>query len=563
MKKPSDDDWEARRAQILGLGEHSARKSYYPALRRRIAELERTEAALRASEERLQLALRGAELGMWDWDVANNEIIYDERWAGMVGYTAAELGTSFAAFQKLIHPDDAGRVRDAVAQSLRGEDGVFVGEFRMHHKDGHLVWILAKGLVTERDAHGAPLRLCGTHLDITERVEAEAERRRLEAQVQHAQKLESLGVLAGGIAHDFNNLILVILGNAELALGDRPEPPSVRHFLDEIRTAATRASELTNQMLAYSGKGRFVVEQLHLNTLVDEIARLLEVSIPKKTDLRFALADASPIVEVDATQIRQVVMNLVTNAADALEGGSGVVTLTTGAMDAGRDYLAKSYVDDHLPAGRYAFLEVHDTGCGMDAATRQRLFEPFFTTKAAGRGLGMAAVLGIVRGHNGTISVRSTAGRGSTIRVLLPLSAGTDTRDQPAAIKPRADLEFAGTTVLAVDDEPDVRRLLVLILKRLGLDVLEASDGDEAVAMYVKHQDTIGLVMLDLTMPRMDGAEAATALRALNPDVKIVLSSGYNANAAEDQSTLEGQLPFLKKPYTVAALKAALRSALG
>jgi PAS domain S-box-containing protein len=282
---------------------------------------------LKASEERLQLALRGAELAMWDWNIQTGKVHFDERWKAMLGYGPDELPSAFAVWVDRLHPDDADQAQAIVQDHLAGRTPDFTQEFRLRHRDGSWVWVLARGKVIERAPDGAPIRACGTHLDITAQKNAEAERRRLEAQIQHAQKLESLGILAGGIAHDFNNLLVSILGNADLALRDLPESSPLWTGLQEIRTAATRASELTNQMLAYSGKGRFVVESVDLDELVQEIGTLLDASIPKTVTLRYALAGDLPRIEVDATQIRQVVMNLVTNAADA-RGAAGTITIS-------------------------------------------------------------------------------------------------------------------------------------------------------------------------------------------------------------------------------------------
>ena len=252
---------------------------------------------------------------------------------------------------------------------------------------------------------------------------AQAERQALQAQVLGAQKLESLGVLAGGVAHEFNNLLVGVLGNADLALTKLPALSQVRTCLEDIKVAAVRAAELTNQMLAYSGKGRFMIEVLDLGAVVRETAPLLAASMDGKAALEYDLAADCP-VEADVGQVRQVVMNLLANAADAIGSDEGTITIATGMVDADDAYLAETYLADDLPPGRYAFLEVRDTGCGMDDATRARLFDPFFTTKFTGRGLGLAAVLGIVRGHRGAIKVDSAVGRGTTVRVLLPCAGG-------------------------------------------------------------------------------------------------------------------------------------------
>ncbi len=563
MNKPSDS-WDNLRDQILGLGQQSTRKSYYPALRRRIAELEAIEAELRESQEQLQLALGGAEMSMWDWDVGQGVVQFSNSWWEILGYDPQEVGLSMQAWADLLHPEDKDRaVADAI-DHIKGLTPSINSEFRLRKKDGGWVWFSSKGKVLQRDERGHAVRACGTNLDVTPRKLAEQERAQLENQVQHAQKLESLGVLAGGIAHDFNNLLVAILGNADLATMELPPGSPLADYLGEIVTAAKRASELTNQMLAYSGKGRFVVENLDLNEAVGEMGRLLTVSIPKKVMLRYNLATALPAVEADAAQIRQVVMNLVTNAADAMADRSGVLTISTSLKKVDRSCLVDSYLNDNLPEGMYVALEVEDTGCGMDEATRRRLFDPFFTTKASGRGLGMAAVLGIVRGHRGTIQLKSTPGVGTTFTVLLPATEvvnGEALAEADPGQKAGEKMK-SGVLVLLVDDEESVRNLTGLMLERLGFRVIKAGDGEEGLELFRRHSGEIGLVVLDLTMPRLDGRETFRLLRELDPHVRVVLSSGYSEQEAETHFNEQGLKGFVQKPYTFAHFSEVVKKAL-
>ena len=312
-------------------------------------------------------------------------------------------------------------------------------------------------------------------------------------------------------------------------------------------------------MLAYSGKGRFVVETLNLNEVVMEMGRLLEVTIPKKVVLRYDLTEGLPCVDVDATQIRQVVMNLVTNGADAMTDQSGVITIASGLVEADRGYLAGSFLDEHLPDGYYVSLEVSDTGCGMDAETQSRLFEPFFTTKAAGRGLGMAAVLGIVRGHHGTVRVYSEEGRGSTFKILLPASKASESPEEDEA---SATAATGPRTILVVDDEESVRLLAKRMLEKLGHEVALACDGMEALEEFERDPGRIDLVVLDMTMPRMDGQETFRRLRAENPEVRVVLSSGYNEQDATNRFAGKGLAGFIQKPYTLDELAAVVQQAM-
>ena len=395
--------------------------------------------------------------------------------------------------------------------------------------------------------------------EIAHRKHAEEGRRRLDAKLQEAQKLESLGMLAGGIAHDFNNLLTGILGNADLALLElSPESPS-REELEQIRLAATRAADLTRQMLAYSGKGQMRSEFVDLSVLVEEMTHLLESSISKKAELSCDFAPDLPTIEGDATQIRQVLMNLITNASDALEGGPGRISIRTGVCELDRQDLLNA--DETSPRRLRAFFEVADTGCGMDEATRARIFDPFFSTKFLGRGLGLAAVQGIVRSHGGTIRIDSEPGVGTTTTVLFPCSPVTSTAQEKRPVTRVETVEGRGT-VLVVDDEEPVRRLLARLVARLGFSVRTAADGDEAVRVFGAHADEIVAVLLDLTMPRMGGLEAMQGIRTVRPETKIVLSSGYVQDESLKDAVGTGPLVFLQKPYTAAQVDEALQRVL-
>lgn len=331
-------------------------------------------------------------------------------------------------------------------------------------------------VVPEFDEHGELHHILSIVTDITAQRVAEDARKRLDLQVQQAQKLESLGVLAGGIAHDFNNLLVAILGNAGLALMQlAPESPA-RQTVQDIELAAQRAAELTRQMLAYSGKGKFVIERINLSRLVEEMAHLLEVSVSKRATVRYRFPEELPTVEGDSTQIRQVIMNLILNASDALGDSPGVISISTGTMIADREYLTGPFTDGSLPEGQYVYVEVSDTGAGMDEGTRSRIFDPFFSTKFAGRGLGLAAVLGIVRGHQGAIKLYSEVGKGSTFKVLFPALAGAAPVAEASKAAPDENAA-AGRTILVVDDDPTVRAVTRRILEHEGFVTLLAEDG--------------------------------------------------------------------------------------
>ncbi|MBT3198686.1 MAG: response regulator [Phycisphaerales bacterium] len=420
-----------------------------------------------------------------------------------------------------------------------------------------------------RDNQGEVVGLLGIFWDISERIRAEEQRLNLERQVQHAQKLESLGVLAGGIAHDFNNLLMAILGNADLAMDDLAPHAPARENINEILKASKRAAELAKQMLAYSGKGKFVIEPIKLNEFVEEMAHLLEVSISKKAVLKYNFANNLPTFDGDATQIRQIIMNLITNASEAIGDKSGVIALSTGAMNCDKDYLSsvneilRASTDKLLPEGVYTYFEVADTGCGMNTETQEKIFDPFFTTKFTGRGLGMAAVLGIVRGHGGAIKIYSEPGKGSTFKVLFPANElpenGSATKKHAVSVTK----EWQGSgTILIADDEETVCAVGKQMLTRMGFDVLTAADGREAVDLFKQNADDIVCVLMDLTMPHMDGEQAFRQLRRIQSDVAVILCSGYNKQDATQRFAGKGLAGFVQKPYSMATLQDKLMEVL-
>lgn len=402
---------------------------------------------------------------------------------------------------------------------------------------------------------GAEELNCAFVRDITDRKRVEDERLRFEKQLLHTQKLESLGVMAGGIAHDFNNLLMSIMGNADLALMRlNPESPAVGN-LKNIEKATARAAELAKQMLAYSGKGKFVVETLDLNTLLKEMLHMLEVAISKKAVMRLNQFKSLPPVEADATQLRQIIMNLVINASEAIGDKSGVIAINTGCMDCDRRYLNDIWLDKNISAGLYVYLEIADTGCGMDRETMSKIFDPFFTTKFTGRGLGMAAVLGIVRSHKGAIKIYSEVDKGTSFKILLPASE----KSTKLFNKNSSADDWKGSgTVLLVDDEESVRAIGVKMLKVLGFETITANDGREAVEQF-RNNPGISFVILDLTMPHMDGEQCFRELRQLQPDIKVIISSGFSDDEVTQKFVGKGLAGFIQKPYKLNMLKEAVK----
>jgi len=402
-------------------------------------------------------------------------------------------------------------------------------------------------------------RFATVFIDITERKKLEAERREFDTRMHQTQRLESLGVLAGGIAHDFNNILAAIMGNAELALDDISPLSPGRESLAEIVTASKRAADLCAQMLAYAGKRRIEQRNMALGELVEETLHILKTCISKKAILNLNLEKSLPPMSGDPAQIRQILMNLVINASEAIGERSGVIALSTGAMDCSEQYLANGYIVAPDKPGTYVYIEVSDTGCGMDKETIQRIFEPFFTTKFSGRGLGLAAILGIVKAHEGALRVYSEPGKGSTFKVLFPAIDVVEDREP----EHDANRDWHGSgTVLLVDDEESIRAICSKQLLRLGLKVLTAEDGRQAVSRYRERKEDIALVLLDLTMPHMNGEEAFRELRQINPNVHVILASGYSEDDIAARFAGKGLAGCLQKPYTMDKLRSLLSTLL-
>jgi PAS domain S-box-containing protein len=407
------------------------------------------------------------------------------------------------------------------------------------------------------DEQGRPYAICGIATDITDHKAAEANKRLLERRLLESQKFESLGVLAGGVAHDFNNILTAILGNANLASLELPDDHPVRPQLRQIELASRRASDLCAQMLAYAGKAAFIISPVNLSALVRDTAALLEATVGRRVRLELSTADALPAIQGDATQIRQIVMNLVINAADAIgERTDGHIEVRTFA----REMTVEAFADAvHSPvrrAGNYVGLEVTDNGGGMSPDVMKRIFEPFFTTKFSGRGLGLAAVLGIVQSHQGALFVESTSGKGTTFRLFFPASAG---RAPEAAPVPASRPTPLQGTVLVVDDEPAVRSVALKALRAIGLEVIEAGDGQTGLQTFGERASDIDLVLLDLTMPGLSGEETLRQLRAKAPIVPVIVMSGYSEGETMGRCASLGVSGYLAKPFEVSDLVTRLR----
>ncbi|MDJ0521306.1 MAG: PAS domain-containing protein [Planctomycetota bacterium] len=510
--------------------------------------LKDTQRALRESEQHLRMVIQHAPVVLWALDAEGNFTLSEGRGLDALALRPGEVvGQSVYDLYA-----DYPIILDRTRRSLQGEsieEIVEVGSRIFHAR-----------FIPRRNGKGSVIGSLGVAIDVTEREQAAEERSVLERRVLETQRLESLGVLAGGIAHDFNNLLMGVLGSADLALQEIPPGTAGRQYLKQIETTAVRAAELTNQMLAYSGQGRFVIETICMNRIVREMTGLLQTVISKKATLELDLEDPLPAVEADASQMRQVVMNLITNASEALQDQSGTIRVRTRNRDVTRNQLVACNCPGDIPPGPCISVTVSDDGVGMDAETRRRIFDPFFTTKFTGRGLGLAGVLGIVRGHGGAVCVETTPGGGSVFEILLPLAPGGAPAPKPTK---REERVAAGTLrVLVADDDEMVLQVSTLMLESAGFEVVVACDGQEAVELFREQADEIDLVLLDMTMPRLSGEEAFRELREISPDVPVVLSSGYTEQEARGRLEGDGVAGFVQKPYRAVDLMGEIQNAL-
>ncbi len=546
-----------RRLRVANVELNEARDELEHRVELRTSDLAFATERLRESEKLhrtiLENAFDGINVSVRDKKTGKRRLeSCNDRYVEMSGFTR----------EQLFDADDLEELSDCVhvAQRVAVSPGVFrfFGQCSWKRPDGkenYYEWNATVFSSEEED------RFFGVDRDVTARIRLERHERELEAQMQHAQKLESLGVLAGGIAHDFNNLLMTILGNAELSLMEVSKVSPARDTIKEIITATGRAAELCRQMLAYSGKGKFVVETINLNEVIEEMGHLLEISISKGAVVKRNFESELPLISADVTQLRQVIMNLITNASDAIGEQDGVISMSTGSIRCDKEYLNANYYDEDLEEGDYVFLEVSDTGCGMDAKVKEKVFDPFFTTKFTGRGLGMAAVLGIVRGHKGAIRLYSEVGQGTTFKLLFPVACG-QLPDRMSTPK-KAEKWHGKGTVLLVDDEEGVRKVAKKMLERFGMTVILAENGVEALEICRDNQNNIDCVLLDLTMPKMGGEETFRELRKIRSDIPVVIASGYTEQDVASRFSGKELAGFIQKPYRLESLLNAIRGVLG
>ena len=486
---------------------------------------------------------------------------YSPEQVAFTGSASAEEGLNLEGdpWTELIVPEDRQRTTKIFNAMYAGTLDSLVFEYRLVRSDGEIIWVRDNCIAT-RHPSGA-IQYDGVLEDITASKQADADRRKLEERIRQTQKLESIGILAGGIAHDFNNLLLVILGNTDLAVSSGNVPGHVRESLQEVEMAAQRASELCRELLVYSGRAPYVTAPIDLVDLVQEMEKLLRLANSPGVRVETNFPEEVALIDGDAAQLRQLVMNLITNAVDAMKGGPGRIQIAVEKRWCEEADLTNTFTHDSRPAGQYVVLSVSDNGCGMAEETLSRIFDPFFTTKFTGRGLGLAAALGIVRGHQGAISMTSELGVGT--RSLIYLPAMTKQQKEPAAGTAKATTWQASGVVMHVDDEDAVRRVGTLMLERLGVKVVSAASGEEALMLMDSGIHDLRCVILDLMMPGLSGKETLRAIRERDPFLPVLIATGYGES---DASELLGGLSatgMLLKPFTSKQLEEALRPALG
>jgi PAS domain S-box-containing protein len=513
-----------------------------------ITERRMAEEALRQSEERFALATAGGNVGVWDWDLKTNDMFISSNLKQMLGYSDTETVEHIDDWIRHVHPDDADEVMRQSRACIDGEIGKFGLEHRMLHKDGGNRWFLASGEV-RRDAEGHPVRFVGIEVDITAR-------KALESQLRQAHKMEAIGTLTGGIAHDFNNILAIVLGNAELALGKLPEWDAAKKNVHEIRVAALRARDVVKQLLAFSRRSEPELKPIQIGTVVRESMKLLRASIPKEVEIRLELPDAEPFVMGDVTQINQILINLATNAAQAMLEDGGTLTIGLRQVHVDPD----GTFGDKLSSGDYVELSVSDNGPGIAPEHINRIFDPYFTTKSSelSSGMGLAAVHGIVSSHKGSIFVDSQPGGGCSFVIVFPVG-----RQEVAPTRqPSESIPRGRERILFVDDEPSLTQMAVRVLERLGYRVESATDSVEALERFRARPDQFDLLITDISMPKLSGDRLARRILEIRPDLPVILCTGFSERISEEKARLIGVRRYLEKPLDTPKLATAIRQVL-
>jgi PAS domain S-box-containing protein len=514
------------------------------------------EAALKESEARYTLAMKASQDGLFDWNLISNEIYYSPGWKKMLGYQDNELPNDLSVWEKCTDPEDIKKSWKMFNELIEKKRDRFEMEFKMLHKNGHWVDILSRASATF-DESGKAVRVVGTHVDISERKRAQKEKGNIEDQLHQSQKMESIGRLAGGVAHDFNNLLTVIIGYVEMIIGNLdPGDPMLPDML-EIKSAGTRAAELTAQLLAFSRKQVISPKVIYLNEIIERSHKMLHRLIGEHISVKFNAQKGLGRIKADPTQIDQVLVNLSVNARDAMPDG-GKLTIETQNVTLDEDF-CKLFLGAN--PGEHVTMKVTDTGCGMDKEIQTKIFEPFFSTKCKdkGTGLGLSTIYGIVQQNNGFIVVESEIDKGSTFTIYFPRVY----EESDHIKREKIFMGATGTeTILLVEDEDVVRRLAKRILEKLGYRIIEASHGGEAFVIFEERCSEIDLLLTDVIMPHMNGNQLYNRLRKINPTLKAVFMSGYTEDAIAQHGVLDDDVNFIQKPYKTVELANIVRKVL-
>lgn len=529
-----------------------------------ITERKTVEIAHDSKRQRLASMLKATRAGTWEFNFETGETRLDDRWAGMIGYALEELMPITADTWKThCHPEDYARSGKSIEAHLRGETDFFECEVRMKHKNGGWVWVHDTGSVVSRSPVGDPILIMGAHLDISARKNAELESEKLRNEINQIQRLESLGRLAGGVAHDYNNMLGVILANVDMAMPRASEIPALLGNLADIRNAAEHSADLTRKLLAFARKQAVAPEVIELDQAIDSAFSMIERVIGEDVEVLRDRAPEPIRARIDVRQIEQILVNLCVNAKDAL-GERGRITIGTRSR-----VLVESYTmaSRDLHPGRYGEISVSDNGCGMEPEILRQIFDPFFTTKEVGRGtgLGLPSVDGIVRQNGGTIEVESAPGKGTVFRILLPCCEDAAHNPEPVRTvsMPSEDRSRRHECrILVVEDEPALRRILAIALKQMGYRVIDARDPEAALRMAEDLSVGFDLLITDMVMPMMSGAELARRITGMRPEVKVLFMSGYAPETADGR----GQPPdfgcLIQKPFMIGELDAKVSEVL-
>lgn len=516
---------------------------------RDVTKRKRAKDALRENMERLDLALGSAGMGAWHWDIPENKRYFDDQACQLLGLNPATFTGTAEELFGVIHPDDREQVETAQARTM-AQDVLYNPGFRAVWPDGSVHHMISRGKLVRNEQH-QPVRINGVLWDVSER-------KHLEDQLRHAQKMEAVGTLAGGIAHDFNNILNVIMGYGTLVMETLTSGSQSMENMQEVLNAADKAEDLTRRLLIFSRKQTVEMKPVNLNELIFGLQKMLLRIVTENINCTLNLANRPLIVRVDGGQIEQVLMNLVANARDAVPEG-GQVAIGTDQVKMDEDYVA-AY--GYGKPGSYALITVADTGQGMDTETQKKIFEPFFTTKGVGEGtgLGLSISYEIIKQHNGYIRVYSEPGEGTVFKIYLPLHEEA----VPGESQTEGSVPVKGgnETILVAEDDTPLRNLSRIVLESFGYTVITAKDGVEAIARFMENREQVSLVLLDMIMPKKNGKEVSEAIRQVCPEVKIIFASGYTTEIVTHQELTNSGFNFIQKPFQSRDLLVKVREVL-